>query len=242
MSDSSQGPGWWQASDGKWYPPDQTPGAAPQPAAGGGGGARLDLGEALGWAWNKFTQNLGAIIIITLVIFGASVILQAIGYVLRMGTNSFILGNLLHFFFWALAILVVLVLQAGLVRMALAVTRGEQVDPGVLFKTDHLGPYVIASIIVAALSFVGLLLCCIGYFVVALFTLFYGYFIFDQNDEPIDSIKKSFDLVSKNAGDVLVFAIIIVLINAVTCGLLIGFTALAIGFAYRKLNGEAVAA
>lgn len=26
MSDASQGPGWWQASDGKWYPP-----AAPPP-------------------------------------------------------------------------------------------------------------------------------------------------------------------------------------------------------------------
>jgi hypothetical protein len=25
MSDSTQGPGWWQASDGKWYPPDQHP-------------------------------------------------------------------------------------------------------------------------------------------------------------------------------------------------------------------------
>ena len=22
MSDTSQGPGWWQASDGKWYPPE----------------------------------------------------------------------------------------------------------------------------------------------------------------------------------------------------------------------------
>ncbi|HEX3459884.1 MAG TPA: DUF4190 domain-containing protein [Acidimicrobiales bacterium] len=32
MSDASQGPGWWQASDGKWYPPDQVPGTgAPQP-------------------------------------------------------------------------------------------------------------------------------------------------------------------------------------------------------------------
>lgn len=27
MSDMSQGPGWWQASDGKWYPPEQAPGA-----------------------------------------------------------------------------------------------------------------------------------------------------------------------------------------------------------------------
>lgn len=25
MSDVSQGPGWWEASDGKWYPPEQHP-------------------------------------------------------------------------------------------------------------------------------------------------------------------------------------------------------------------------
>ena len=25
MSDANQGPGWWQASDGKWYPPEQHP-------------------------------------------------------------------------------------------------------------------------------------------------------------------------------------------------------------------------
>ena len=29
MSDTSQGPGWWQASDGKWYSPEQAPGAQP---------------------------------------------------------------------------------------------------------------------------------------------------------------------------------------------------------------------
>jgi uncharacterized RDD family membrane protein YckC len=29
MSDFSQGPGWWQASDGKWYAPEQASGAAP---------------------------------------------------------------------------------------------------------------------------------------------------------------------------------------------------------------------
>jgi hypothetical protein len=27
MTDTSGGPGWWQASDGKWYPPEQHPAA-----------------------------------------------------------------------------------------------------------------------------------------------------------------------------------------------------------------------
>lgn len=29
MSDQQQGSGWWQASDGKWYPPESAPGAEP---------------------------------------------------------------------------------------------------------------------------------------------------------------------------------------------------------------------
>ncbi len=29
MSDAPQGPGWWQASDMKWYPPEAAPGAQP---------------------------------------------------------------------------------------------------------------------------------------------------------------------------------------------------------------------
>jgi hypothetical protein len=31
MSDTSQGPGWWQASDGRWYPPTATPGTGRAP-------------------------------------------------------------------------------------------------------------------------------------------------------------------------------------------------------------------
>ena len=30
MSDTSQGPGWWLASDGRWYPPEAVPGPLPQ--------------------------------------------------------------------------------------------------------------------------------------------------------------------------------------------------------------------
>ena len=33
MSDTSQGPGWWQASDGKWYSPEQRPGYQPPDTA-----------------------------------------------------------------------------------------------------------------------------------------------------------------------------------------------------------------
>lgn len=31
MSEQSQGPGWWRASDGRWYPPETHPGYRPPP-------------------------------------------------------------------------------------------------------------------------------------------------------------------------------------------------------------------
>src|ERR1700683_3506192 len=35
MSDEAQGPGWWQASDGRWYPPESHPHALlPPPPVG----------------------------------------------------------------------------------------------------------------------------------------------------------------------------------------------------------------
>lgn len=34
MSDSAQGPGWWQASDGKWYPPESHPSYSAPPPPG----------------------------------------------------------------------------------------------------------------------------------------------------------------------------------------------------------------
>jgi uncharacterized membrane protein len=97
-------------------------------------------------------------------------------------------------------------------------------------------------VLVALLSFVGLIFCCIGYFVVRIFLLFYGFYVIDKDVAPADSLKASYDLVSKNAGDVAVFAIVIVLLNLVTCGLAIGVTEIAVGYAYRRLNGEPIPA
>lgn len=54
VSEASQGPGWWLASDGRWYPPEQAPGYVPHTvppdstAIGGGGDAAPDV-QAAPW-------------------------------------------------------------------------------------------------------------------------------------------------------------------------------------------------
>jgi hypothetical protein len=60
MSDQSQGPGWWLASDGKWYPPDQAPAvpppetwavppAGPPPSGGMSTGAKIAIAVVVGF-------------------------------------------------------------------------------------------------------------------------------------------------------------------------------------------------
>jgi Domain of unknown function (DUF4190) len=77
MSDTSQGPGWWLASDGKWYPPEQwtgppntgppstgTPTGAPaQPWGtdlGAASGATTPLSEQPGPTWPQASTGQGA--------------------------------------------------------------------------------------------------------------------------------------------------------------------------------------
>lgn len=238
MSDTSQGPGWWQASDGKWYPPEQAPGGGAASGGGGGGVGTLDTGAALSYGWSKFVQYIGQIIIIVVVIFAVQVAFQVVGQVLgRDGFISFVLW----FAVLAVGIFVGFVLQAGLVRAALAVTRGETPEPSMLFDTKNLGPYIVAAILVSLLSFVGLLLCCIGYLVVLFVTFFWQYFILDADQQPVDAIKSSYEITTKNVGSVLLFIIVVVVLNFATCGLAIGVTALATAHAYKSLTGQPIA-
>jgi len=44
VSDVPQGPGWWQASDGLWYSPDQLPGGQAQPGFDGPQGSPTQPG------------------------------------------------------------------------------------------------------------------------------------------------------------------------------------------------------
>ena len=245
MSDASQGPGWWQASDGKWYPPEQAPGyqaGGDSGGAGGGGGTpgTLDIGAALSYGWNKFVQYIGQIIIIILIIFGVQIAFNIVGNIISGGIGGFT-GLFLSLIFSVAGLMISFILQAGLIRVGLAIVGGREPEPGMLFQTENIGPFAIASILVGLLVIVGLFACCIGAVVVMLFTLFYGYYVIDKSQGPTDSIMSSFNLVKENAGSVIGFAIVVVVLNLITCGLAIGVTQIAMAYAYKSLNGEPIA-
>ncbi len=238
MSDTSQGPGWWQASDGKWYPPDQVPAGGPGSGAPVGPGD-FSIGEALAYGWNKFVAYIGQIILIVLVIFVVQGVFFALSRVIGSGSGvgALVLSSVISVVGWVVALL----LQAGLIRAGLAITRGEEPQVSMLFETTNMGSYIVASILVGLLFIVGVIACCIGVIVVAIFTLFYGYFVIDKSAQPADSISKSFSLVKEHFGVILGFSIVVFLLNVITCGLAVGVTQISTAYAYKKLTGQPIA-
>lgn len=93
MSDVSQGPGWWQASDGKWYSPEhRTTGSAP--AANPGGSTR---GPLASW---------GTRVVATLIDAAISTVVVIVGFILAaiLGAISTTLGILFGLVVYLVAI------------------------------------------------------------------------------------------------------------------------------------------
>ena len=238
MSDASQGPGWWQASDGKWYPPEQAPGYqaggdAGGGATGGGTPGTVDVGAALSYGWNKFVQYIGQILVIFIVIIGVQIVLNLIGQV----SGSYIL----QIFFSLVGFIVSMMLSVGLVRAALAITNGQTPEPSMLFSTDNLGPYIIASILYGILLFVGFALCIV-WIAVIFFFWFYGFFVVDKNASATDALMGSFNMVKDNAGTVALFMLVVIVLSLCTCGLAYPILFISSAYVYKTLQGDAVAA
>ena len=120
MSDVSNGPGWWQASDGKWYPPEQQPGyqaSSPPPSASSthGSSGRASGGQSFSFDMKRWSQAERTSVVATLVLF-ISLFLPWFTYSYGIGSVS--VDGLWHgwmylVFILCLAIIVFYVAKAG---------------------------------------------------------------------------------------------------------------------------------
>lgn len=208
-----------------------------------------DIGAAFTYGWRKFTQNVGPIILITLAVFVGLALFQVLSIIAqRSGDGGF--GSIfLALLFGGLGAIVAFILQYGVVRAALAIVDGRPVTFAEAWNMDRFGPFVVAAILQGLITFVGYLLCIIPGIIAAFLLFFTPFFVIDKQLSPTESLAASFNLVKDNAGVLVLFTIVAVIVyfaGALVClvGLLVSIPVVLISTAYmyKRMAGEPVAA
>lgn len=267
------GPGWGSA------PPPPPPGQGGQPPYGGppggyggtppSGPSGYSVGNAFSYAFDKFKANLGPLILITVLLLVAAFVVQFVGNIVSSSLGSasqltvdpttgelnglsgglFGAAMIVSLLFSAISFAVQLVVQAGLIKAALGVTRGESVDLGRSFNGINWAQVLIAALLTGLGTFIGLVLCILPGIVFIFLTSFTLYFVIDRNMDAVPAIKASINLVKDNVGALVLFflaSIAAYIIGICLCGVgllaAIPIVVLAQAYTFRVLTGDTVAA
>jgi uncharacterized membrane protein YccF (DUF307 family) len=187
VSDTSQGPGWWQASDGKWYPPEQAPGyqqaGAPMGAAPGSG--NFDVGAALAWSWAKFQANMQPLLILGAIVAGIPFVLAVI--------SGFFGSFLLGLGFWFISVIVSAVLTMLTVQAGWEIASTGQLNQAEMYKLkgNPVG-YAVAGLLFTFLAYLGI--CpglCIGFVFVWLIFGFWQFAAVGEGQSALNALTRS---------------------------------------------------
>lgn len=204
--------------------------------------ASFSTGDAVGYGWRAFLRHAAALIVLSLVVIAAQLVVSWIG---RQIDSWFLL------FVWnVIGYVVSLVLTVGVYRAALAVLDGRTPEVGLLFRSEAVLTYFLASLIVGVAFVIGLVLLIIPGIIVAFLFQFFGLAaVDDPASGPIGAISRSFAVVKDNIGQVLLLDLAmigIVIVGALLLGvgLLVAYPVVVVAqaYAWRRMTRGPVAA
>ena len=196
-----------QAGAAQGYGPQSTMGGGagmPYNPAGAMGGAPMSVGDGLSWAWSKFKDNA----LILVVGFGVWAILSNLGFDSRVELNGEEYGFSYGIPFWGYVAPVVRLFSAIVAaNMSLKVASGRQLEWNDIFSFPNFGASLLASLLTAVATGVGLILCFIPGIIMA-FLLYYSvYFTVDKGMGGIAGMKASWATLSSHVGELFPFAL-----------------------------------
>ena|GEM_PF-507116 len=235
------------------YPPPAGPYGQP-----GQPGAAIQVTDAFGYGWNKFTQNAGVIIAGVLTYVAVLALLSVAFWALLVGTatttvdpvtgeistaGGFAFGFGTFLFVGVFAVLSFLV-QAAVVNVSLLVTRGKKLEYADFFRFPNLGTVILVALLIGVATSV-LAITVLGPLVFVFFAQFTLFYVIDKNLGVFDAFKASFSVVSKNLGAVALLFLgvyLAQLVGTLLCyvGLLVALPVaqIATAWVYRRLNAE----
>jgi uncharacterized membrane protein len=179
---------------------------------------------------------IGVFVIVTIV-FSLTSFLQNIPN-LNQNAGTFLIGNILA---WILN----LIIDMGIIRIALKFVDLEKPAFSDLFQRNSLINYVLTSIISCVIIVIGLILFIIPGIIFAFRLQFSKYLVIDKKLGPVEAIQKSWKMTKGVTWNLFLLCLLFILIN------ILGFIALIIGlfitvpltmvanaFVYRKLLSQ----
>ncbi len=232
-------------------------GFTPPPAQpyGGGGGQypQLDVGASISYGWKKFQENAGPLVILMLIVFGATLVVSLLGQLVLLpainddGGAGAIISLVGYSVIFVLQFVVAFFLQAGVYRAGLGVTRGVKPEVSMLTNTENMGSFALTVILVGLGAFVGFILCVIPGIIWLIFTAYAPIIALDKGVGPADAIRQSIDWVKDNFGKVfliLLVSYLVYYVGVVLCCVGVLATGpialIAVIYSYRALNQEPV--
>lgn len=249
------------------YPPS---GAYPPPAAyppGYPAGPGYSIGDAFGWAFNKFSKNAVPLILATL-IYGVAIL--ALQSLISFATtavssdsssysadeNGFFVaynvtggaGLVVSIIGWFVSLLVTGAVQSAYIGGLIDIGNGQPVTLGSFLRPRNVANVVIAAVIVGAITSVGLFLCIVPGLIASIMLMFTTVALLDRNLPPLDAIKTSFNISKAHFGKVALTWLSVAalgLVGALLCGVgllvAVPVAGLVVLYAFRHLSGGAVA-
>jgi len=226
-----------------------------QPYQGAPGQSPIDAGAAFSYGWDKFTKNVGPIILgslawavgigILIGIFYAVIIsgaaaassLDSGGGFLALGFGSMVL-------FLGVSLLLGMFFQAAATNVGLVATTGRSVTVGDFFSVPNFSKALLTALLVGLATGVSAIVV-VGPLVVGFFGIFALHFAIDKGLGAVDAIKASIDVALKNAGQVALLMLLVYVANSVgsaLCGvgLIVSMPVamIATAYCYRRVVGQ----
>lgn len=140
-----------------------------------------------------------------------------------------------------------IVAQIGVLRGALAASRGQRPEFAMLWSTENLGRYLGALGVTVVIIAAGLLLCLIPGVVAAFLLQLATIFALDRGLRPMAAVRASASVVRANVGPALLMVLFIFLVSALSnalWGLLtlltLPFVTLFLVHMYRQFNADPI--
>ncbi|MFT4202156.1 hypothetical protein [Gordonia sp. (in: high G+C Gram-positive bacteria)] len=217
----------------------------------------LDVGFR--WAWSKLTSNaagaiVGALVLVAVSMIGAFIAMAGVFALMASGDTGTSDDLQLDPGSAAGITGIVLIVVGSLVSLLTAAYQGSAYTGGLLdiangvpttigsFLRPRRFGTVLAVVLLQALAvLVGLLVFCVGGFVVAFFLMFTVFAVLDRNVGAVAGMKASASIVRHRIGDALVLWLVVMVLSMFLGILAYPFVQLLTVFAYRRLADQPVA-